>query len=104
MRKLALVLTLLPFAACSTTGPTAEQRERGIKSVSSLSSKYERDTFFARVRQRCVRQLSAMLGAPRYAALHAQGAALDEGAALALALEPPVKHLKHPPPGSHGAG
>lgn len=52
MRKLALVLTLLPIAACSTSGVTKEQRERGIQSVSSLSSKYERDAFFTRVRQR----------------------------------------------------
>lgn len=52
MRKLALVLTLLPFAACSTTGVTAEQERRGIKSVSSLSSSYESDTFWSRVRQR----------------------------------------------------
>lgn len=50
MRKLALVLTLLPMAACSTL--TSEQEQLGIKSVSSLSSQYERDTFFSRLRLR----------------------------------------------------
>ena len=55
MRKLALVLTLLPMAACSWfrgDGLTAEQESRGIRSVSSLSSDYEKAAFRARLRQR----------------------------------------------------
>ncbi|MBP8300853.1 MAG: hypothetical protein KA020_10835 [Planctomycetes bacterium] len=55
MRKLALVLTLLPLAACSSFSGdnlTAEQQRRGIKSVSSLSSQYDSEMFYARLRQR----------------------------------------------------
>ena len=55
MRKLAIVLTLLPLAACSVFGGdnvTDEQERRGIKSVASLSSQYESDTFYAGLRQR----------------------------------------------------
>lgn len=52
MRKLAIVLALLPFAACSSAGLTAEQRKLGIKSVSSLSSDYESGSFWTRWRQR----------------------------------------------------
>lgn len=42
------------MAACSTfgSGLTAEQEQRGIKSVSALSSDYESGSFWARVRQR----------------------------------------------------
>ncbi|MBM4060008.1 MAG: hypothetical protein FJ265_02780 [Planctomycetes bacterium] len=52
MRKLALVVLLLPLGACWSSGVTAEQEKRGIRSVSSLSSEYERDAFFTRLRQR----------------------------------------------------
>lgn len=59
MRKLALVLALLPAAACSTfgwegqgAGLTEEQRDRGIKSVTALASEYETQTFFRSVRRR----------------------------------------------------
>lgn len=48
MRKLAFVLALLPMVACSTasnTGLTEEQRNRGIKSVRSLSSSVEGRAF-----------------------------------------------------------
>jgi len=43
------------MAACSSfrgDGLTDEQESRGIKSVASLSSKYERGTFWGRLRQR----------------------------------------------------
>ena len=59
MRKLALVLTLLPLAACSSfgwegqgAGLTAEQRKRGLKDVASLSSQYNSQQFFREVRRR----------------------------------------------------
>ena len=55
MRKLALALALLPMAACSSfrsDGLTEEQEARGIRSVSSLSSEYESNTFWHRLRQR----------------------------------------------------
>ncbi|MBL8724700.1 MAG: hypothetical protein JNK49_11675 [Planctomycetes bacterium] len=52
MQKFAYVLVLLPLAACSTSGLTAEQKKLGMKSVSSLSSQYDRDTYFASVRRR----------------------------------------------------
>jgi len=53
MRKLALVLALLPIAACSSwgSGLTPEQEAKGIKSVSALSSSYESGAFWTRVRQ-----------------------------------------------------
>jgi hypothetical protein len=59
MRKLALVLTLLPLAACSTFGwegqganLTKEQKERGIKDIAALGSAYESQSFFRDVRRR----------------------------------------------------
>lgn len=59
MRKLALVLTLLPLAACSTfgwegqgTSVSEEQRSRGIKDVAALSSEYSSQQFFRGVRRR----------------------------------------------------
>jgi hypothetical protein len=60
MRKLALVLCLLPLAACSTFGwegqgsgsVTAEQRNRGIKDVAALSGEYNSQQFFRGVRRR----------------------------------------------------
>jgi hypothetical protein len=59
MRKLALVLTLLPLAACSTfgwegqgAGVTEDQKKRGIKDVSALSSEYNSQAFFRDVRRR----------------------------------------------------
>jgi hypothetical protein len=59
MRKLALVLTLMPLAACSTfgwdgqgAGISAEQNQRGIRSVSALSSEYQQQRFFREVRRR----------------------------------------------------
>ena len=59
MRKLALVLALIPLASCSTfgwdgqgAGLTKEQRERGLKDVSALASAYETQTFFRGVRRR----------------------------------------------------
>ncbi len=59
MRKFALVLALLPMAACSTfgwegqgTGLTKEQRQRGIKDVTALANQYETQSFFRSVRRR----------------------------------------------------
>ena len=60
MRKLAIVLCLLPLGACSTFGwegqgsggVTTEQRNRGIKDVASLSSEYNSQQFFRGVRRR----------------------------------------------------
>ncbi|MBL8728743.1 MAG: hypothetical protein JNM25_09960 [Planctomycetes bacterium] len=59
MRQLALVLTLLPLAACSTfswegqgANLSKEQQQRGIKDVASLSSSYETQSFFRSVRRR----------------------------------------------------
>ena len=60
MRKLALVLALLPFAACSNlvnwegqgAGLTGEQKQRGIKDVAALANKYETESFFRNVRRR----------------------------------------------------
>lgn len=59
MRKLALVLSLLPLAACSTfgwegrgAGVTAEQRDRGIKDVAALRSEYNSQQFYREVRRR----------------------------------------------------
>lgn len=52
MRKSALVLALLPLAACSTSGGlTQEQRDRGIKSVAELSSSYESQSYWTGLRQ-----------------------------------------------------
>ncbi len=59
MRKLALVLTLLPLAACSTFswdgqggGLTKEQKARGMRDVASLSNDFETQSFFRSVRRR----------------------------------------------------
>ncbi|HEB52401.1 MAG TPA: hypothetical protein ENI87_03995 [bacterium] len=59
MRKFALVLALLPFAACSTfgwqgqgAGVTQEQQQRGIKDVTALANQYETQSFFRSVRRR----------------------------------------------------
>ncbi len=59
MRKLALVLTLLPLAACSTfgwegqgAGVTKDQKARGIKDVAALSNEYNSQQFFREVRRR----------------------------------------------------
>ena len=59
MRKLALVLTLLPLAACSTFGwegqgggVTQDQKNRGIKDVAALSGEYNSQHFFREVRRR----------------------------------------------------
>ena len=60
MRKFALVLALLPMASCSTFfgGPgaretvTAEQRARGIKPVSVLTSAYNQDRYLGAVGRR----------------------------------------------------
>lgn len=59
MRKLALVLTLLPFAACSSfawegqgAGLTEAQKKRGLKDVTALSNEYNSQQFFREVRRR----------------------------------------------------
>jgi hypothetical protein len=59
MRKLALVLTLLPLAACSTfgwdgqgAGVSKDQKNRGIKDVAALSSEYNQQHFYRQVRRR----------------------------------------------------
>ncbi len=59
MRKFALVLALLPMAACSTfgwdgqgAGLTQEQQQRGIKDVTALANQYDTQTFFRSVRRR----------------------------------------------------
>ncbi len=59
MRKLALVLTLLPLAACSTfgwdgqgAGLSNDQKDRGIKDVAALSSEYNQQHFYRQVRRR----------------------------------------------------
>jgi hypothetical protein len=60
MRKLALVLTLLPLAACSNflnwkgqgAGVSKEQHERGIRDVGALSSEYQSKHFYRDVRRR----------------------------------------------------
>jgi hypothetical protein len=59
MRKLALVLTLLPLAACSSfgwegqgAGLTPEQKKRGLKDVTALSNEYNSQQFFREVRRR----------------------------------------------------
>lgn len=59
MRKLALALTLLPLAACSSftwhghgTQLSDEQRRLGIKDADALASHYESATFFSDVRRR----------------------------------------------------
>jgi hypothetical protein len=59
MRKLALVLTLLPLAACSTFGwegqgggVSQDQKNRGIKDVAALSGEYNSQHFFREVRRR----------------------------------------------------
>ena len=53
MRKLALVLALLPMTACSTVGGgiTQEQSDRGIQSVAALSSRYESGAYWTSLRQ-----------------------------------------------------
>ena len=60
MRKLAIVLTLLPLlGACKNFGwssqssnLTDEQKKRGIKDVSTLSTAHESELFFSDVRRR----------------------------------------------------
>ena len=62
MRKFALVLALIPVAACSTVTSsvdsvfggelTAEQRARGIKPVATLAADYKWDRYMAKVRRR----------------------------------------------------
>ena len=60
MRKLALVLTLLPLAGCSNflnwkgqgAGVSKEQKERGIRDVGALSSEYQSKHFYREVRRR----------------------------------------------------
>ena len=59
MRQLALVLTLLPLAACSSfgwegqgAGISQDQKNRGIKDVAALSSEYHSQAFFRDVRRR----------------------------------------------------
>ncbi len=59
MRKFALVLALLPMAACSTfgwdgqgSGITQEQQQRGIKDVAALANEYDTESFFRGVRRR----------------------------------------------------
>lgn len=59
MRKFALVLALLPFAACANfswegrgAGVSKEQASRGIKDVSELATEYETQSFFRSVRRR----------------------------------------------------
>jgi hypothetical protein len=59
MRTFALVLTLLPLAACSSfgwegqgAGVSPEQKKRGIRDVAQLSSDYETQSFFRSVRRR----------------------------------------------------
>jgi len=59
MRKFALVLALLPMAACSTfgwdgqgAGITQEQQQRGIKDVAALANEYDTESFFRGVRRR----------------------------------------------------
>lgn len=59
MRKLALVLTLMPLAACSSfvwegqgAGVSKDQTDRGIKDVSALANDYNSQQFFREVRRR----------------------------------------------------
>ncbi len=59
MRKFALVLALLPMAACSTfgwdgqgSGITQEQQQRDIKDVAALANEYDTESFFRGVRRR----------------------------------------------------
>jgi hypothetical protein len=59
MRKLALVLTLLPLAACSTfvwegegAGVSKDMKDHGIKDVAALSNEYNSQQFFRDVRRR----------------------------------------------------
>lgn len=58
MRKLALVLCVLPLGACSLTWEgqgadlTAEQKNRGIKDVAALSSAYETESYWRGQRRR----------------------------------------------------
>lgn len=59
MQKTALVLLLLPLAACSSFGweghgggLTADQSKRGIKDVAALSSEFSSQHFFREVRRR----------------------------------------------------
>ena len=59
MRKLALVLTLLPLAACSTfgwegqgAGISKDQKNRGIKDVAALSNEFNSQQFYREVRRR----------------------------------------------------
>lgn len=59
MRKLALVLALVPFASCANfswegrgAGVSKEQADRGIKDVSALANEYETQSFFRSVRRR----------------------------------------------------
>ena len=59
MRKFALVLALLPFAACQSftwrghgSGLSSEQKDLGIKDITALSNEYETESFFRGVRRR----------------------------------------------------
>jgi hypothetical protein len=59
MRKLALVLALLPLAGCSSFGwehqnesLTEEQKERGVKDPAVLVNEYNSQQFFRDVRRR----------------------------------------------------
>ena len=59
MRKLALVLAVLPFAACSSftwqgrgADLSEEQKARGLKDVTALANEHESQRFFRDVRRR----------------------------------------------------
>lgn len=59
MRQLALAISFLSLAACSSftwrghsAGLTDEQREAGLKDTSALATKYESSRFYSDVRRR----------------------------------------------------
>ena len=59
MRQFAIVLMLLPLAACSSfgwsgqgTSLTAEQRQRGLRDVAALSNQHDTEQFFRDVRRK----------------------------------------------------
>ena len=57
MRQFALVLSLLPLAACSSLGLDGKDTyrtsgDREIKPVSSLESRYQKNQFFGELRRR----------------------------------------------------